>query len=421
MHENILAAAARLSDDALFERMKLLVGREREAIVELVADLAELLGRTTYLGEGWGPLFTYCRDQLHLSGDAAYNRVAAARAVRQFPVILDQLAAGHVTVTTVKLLRPVLTAQNHLAVLAEAKYRSKLEVERIVARLDPKPDVPSTIRKLPPPATVTAPVAKQPEQCATSLAPREVLAPPTRHPVVAPLAPERYRVQFTISEETHAKLGRVRDLLCREVPDGDPAAIFDRALDALLHEVEKKKLGATTAPRKPRKARKGSRSIPAHVRRAVWKRDGGRCAFEGTKGRCTERRYLEWHHIRPHADQGPPMIDNISLRCRAHNVYESELVFGRFDPSVVRETRENYAVSREIAPFQNGGSANGEVDDQESVIGPEAALDPGAQRLNAFGGPALVDPRNRQVRAHGATPSEASFRPDIGQRAQPAH
>jgi 5-methylcytosine-specific restriction endonuclease McrA len=366
MHEKILATAARLSDDALLARVKLLVGREREAIVELVADLAELLGRTTYLGEGWGSLFSYCRDHLHLSGDAAYNRVAAARAVRQFPVILDHLAAGFVTVTTVKVLRPVLTTQNHLAVLSEAKYRSKTEIERIVARLDPRPDVPSTIRKLPAPVGLPVPapvepvaVPKQPEQeDAPAPRPPEVLPSPPQRPVVAPLAPERYRVQFTISKETHDKLRQVQDLLCREVPDGDPAAIFDRALDALLHEVEKKKLAATTAPRAPRGTRNGSRAIPAHVRRAVWKRDGGRCAFEGRKGRCAERRYLEWHHVQPHGHKGPATIENISLRCRAHNAYESELVFGRFDPSLVRETPEKYVTSREIAPFQNGGSSN---------------------------------------------------------------
>jgi hypothetical protein len=49
-------------------------------------------------------------------------------------------------------------------------------------------------------------------------------------------------------------------------------------------------------------------------------------------------------------------VENISLRCRAHNVYEGELVFGRFEPSVVRERAENYAVSRELAPFRNDGA-----------------------------------------------------------------
>ena len=108
-----------------------------------------------------------------------------------------------------------------------------------------------------------------------------VFLPPVHRPVVAPLAPDRYRVQFTVSKENYDKLRRVQDLLCREVPDGDPAAIFDRALTLLLREVEKKKLAATTKPRRSRGAKDGSRDIPAHVRRVVWKRDGGQCAFAG--------------------------------------------------------------------------------------------------------------------------------------------
>ena len=146
----------------------------------------------------------------------------------------------------------------------------------------------------------------------------------------------------------------MQDLLCREIPDGDPAKIFERALDLLERDVEKRKLAATTTPRPPRGAKEGSRDIPAHVRRAVWKRDGGQCAFAGGSGRCTVRRFLEWHHVQPFGHQGPATVDNISLRCRAHNVYESEIVFGRFDPSVVREATEIYAVSKEIEPFRNG-------------------------------------------------------------------
>jgi hypothetical protein len=89
-----------------------------------------------------------------------------------------------------------------------------------------------------------------------------------------------------------------------------------------------------------------------------WKRDGGQCAFSGKSGRCTERRYLEWHHLLPFGHQGPATVANIALRCRAHNVYESELVFGRFDPSVLREASEIYGVYREFAPFRNGGSSD---------------------------------------------------------------
>src|SRR5688572_17493920 len=161
MNENILAAAARLSDDALLRRLKSLAVLERDATVELVAHLAELHGRRGHLGEGPGSLYHYCRSELGLSEDAAYNRDAAARAVRRFPVILDRLADGSINLTTVRVLRTVLTEENHLALLAEARHRSKAEVEVIARRVDPKPDVPSSIRRLPTPAPVVATPVRQ--------------------------------------------------------------------------------------------------------------------------------------------------------------------------------------------------------------------------------------------------------------------
>jgi hypothetical protein len=78
--------------------------------------------------------------------------------------------------------------------------------------------------------------------------------------------------------------------------------------------------------------------VPRAVKRAVWKRDGGQCAFVSLDGRrCTERRFLEFHHVDAYAKQGPATVDNISLRCRRHNQYEAELVFGRHGTSKVRD------------------------------------------------------------------------------------
>lgn len=107
---------------------------------------------------------------------------------------------------------------------------------------------------------------------------------------------------------------------------------------------------ATTKPRASRGTKEGSRDIPTAVTRAVWERDESRCAFVGRSGRRNQRSYLELHHVQPYGHQGPATVENISLRCRAHNVFESDLVFGRYDPSAVRETREKYAASRGIPP-----------------------------------------------------------------------
>jgi hypothetical protein len=159
---------------------------------------------------------------------------------------------------------------------------------------------------------------------------------PANRPAVTPLAPGRYRVQFTIGEATHGKLRRVQELLRREIPDGDPGTIFDRALALLLEDVVRRKLAVTPKPRGTRPAEtkpaspmgRRSRHIPARVRRAVWRRDRGRCAFVGANGqRCTERAFLELHHREPYAIGGEATVANISLRCRRHNAYEAALGF----------------------------------------------------------------------------------------------
>jgi hypothetical protein len=138
-----------LSDYDLLIEVKRLADGERRATTQLIASLAELDNRRLYLGEGCSSLFTYCTQVLHLSEHAAYGRIEAARAARRFPVILQRLAEGSVTLTTVGLLAPHLTSENHLALLDAARHRSKRDVEVLVAGIRPQPPVPSSIRKLP--------------------------------------------------------------------------------------------------------------------------------------------------------------------------------------------------------------------------------------------------------------------------------
>ncbi len=111
-------------------------------------------------------------------------------------------------------------------------------------------------------------------------------------------ATRRIDRRVPVSRETFDKLRRVQDLLRHRIPDGDPAAIFDRALTVLLKELERTKFASTERPRLHHRSALRSRNIPAAVRREVWERDGGRCAFAGAAGRCTEMGFLEFHHDR---------------------------------------------------------------------------------------------------------------------------
>ncbi len=359
MTPHVLSAVAQLSNQELLARVTQLADCEREATAALIAHLAELDKRRLYLAEGCSSLFTYCTQILHLSEHAAYGRIEAARAARRFPVVLERLAEGSVTLTTVGLLASHLTPENHRELLDAARHRSKRQVEELVARLRPQPPVPSSVRKLPtaspPPARPRAPAevtalpdaASPPRQSGDAHAPAALplsspapASPRPRPAVVAPLAPERYRVQFTASAETYEKLRLAQALLRHQIPDGDVGKVFDRALTALLAELTRKKCAATARLRKGRRPAPGSRYIPAKVKRVVWKRDGGRCAFGGRNGRrCAEENFLEFHHVVPYAAGGKATPDNIQLRCRAHNGYEAERYFGRRTPAGVREAR----------------------------------------------------------------------------------
>lgn len=283
-HEN-------LSDQQLVAEITRLAVAERRATAALISALAEFDVRRLYLGQGCSSMFTYCTQVLHLAEHAAYNRIEAARAAQRFPAILELLADGRVHLSAVRLLSPHLTEANHRGLLVEASHKSKRQIEEIVARLQPRADVPSSVRKVPtmPAATLMA------TSTAARTDPQSPEAPVDRIPVckprreeVEPLAPGRYKVQFTVTSETYEKFRRAQDLLRHRVPNGDPAAIFDRALTVLLDTLDKQRFAATGHPRAVRPAKKLSRHVPAAVRREVWARDEGRCKKE----RCWFRYYF---------------------------------------------------------------------------------------------------------------------------------
>jgi 5-methylcytosine-specific restriction endonuclease McrA len=331
------------SDRDLLVELERAAACERHATARLIALLMEVDSRKLYAGQGYSSLFTYCVQKLHLSEHAAYLRIEAARAARRFPTVVDRLAVGSLHLSAVSLLAPHLTAENHVVLLDSATHKSKRDVEQFLARLRPQPDAPTIVRKLPAPAPplVTAMPPGSAPIAHTVPSPPVVAALAPRQPaVIEPLTPERYKVQCTVSRDTYEKLRHVQDLLRHTIPAGDVSAIFDRALTLLLAELSATKFAATDRPQRERPLRSGSRHIPAAVKRVVWRRDGGRCAFHGEQGRCAETGFLEFHHVVPYADGGETAASNLQLRCRTHNQYEADLWSGAARAPVLEEEHE---------------------------------------------------------------------------------
>jgi len=250
-------------------------------------------------------MFGYCVEVLHLSEHEAYLRIACARASRRFPVPGATAPAAARSATS--------TAPATAAAAAAAR-----------AALTTTSD-PTAFEETGPEA-VEAPAARAATRGARE-APRVV---------VEPIAPARFKVQFTANAELRDKLERAQALLRHKNPDCDLAEVVDEAVTLLLGKLESRRFGTTDKPKKTlsetdTSAR--SRHIPAAVRRAVYERDEGRCAyFDEATGRrcsCTDPGKLEYHHLTPFARGSGHDVEEIELRCRVHNQYQAELDFGR--------------------------------------------------------------------------------------------
>src|SRR4029079_1926608 len=130
---------------------KHLSGRQRKVTAHLIAHLAEIYARKLHVAERFSYLGDYCVEVLGMSEDEGHRRAHAATLAHKYPVILDMLLEGSIHLSTLRIIGKCLTPQNYARVLDEARGKNKTELEHLAAALDPQPDVPTVLRKLPQP------------------------------------------------------------------------------------------------------------------------------------------------------------------------------------------------------------------------------------------------------------------------------
>ena len=145
---------------------------------------------------------------------------------------------------------------------------------------------------------------------------------------VVPLSKGKFLLQGTIPESLYEKLRYIQALDSHSARSEDLMAVLESCADARIAELEKRRFGVTSRPR-AQGSSSDPRYVPLAVRRVVSERDGGQCTFTSADGhRCGSRKYLQFDHIVPRAHGGEATVENTRLRCRAHNQYEAEQIFG---------------------------------------------------------------------------------------------
>jgi hypothetical protein len=156
-HQGSLAS---LSDAELFANVQRLTARSNATLAALLAHLGEVEARGIHRTRACASLYTYCIYELRMSEDAAYRRAKAARLVREYPELGEAIAKGEIHLTGVLMIGPHLGGERHAEILRRARFRSKRELLRLVAELDPRPEVPALVSPLGPELPIAQHTAK---------------------------------------------------------------------------------------------------------------------------------------------------------------------------------------------------------------------------------------------------------------------
>jgi hypothetical protein len=342
-------------------RLADLLARERAALGDFLVELATFDEQRLWVELGYASLFDFLTRELGLSKAAASFRKKAAELIQQFPETLEPIRDGRLCLSSVFELAKVLTAENRGEVLPRFFQLSKREAKVVAAALRPVDAPPQRamvtplrIPVAPAPAAAPATVPALPSSaefspsvvCPAKLPdanrdlqqePAPVPAPAPR-PTVEPLTADLSRFHVTVSRRFLEKLAAATDALSHSHPGATPDEILEAGLDLLLERVAKRR-GLVKNPHPTPRPSSNPDYVPAHVRRAVWERDGGRCQFRLASGEiCGSTHRLEIDHVEPRALGGPSTLENCRLACDAHNDRAARRVFG--DAWMDRFTRD---------------------------------------------------------------------------------
>ncbi len=352
-------APALLDAATLARRLVDLAREERSVQVEFLLHLSEFDRREAWLEAGYGSLWDWCLKVLHLREGAAWRRIRAMRVLRRLPGLAEALRDGRLCLTTVGLLDPVLTEENAEALVARAAFKTKAEVEVLVVSLRPCPAPKDGLRRLPErqAAAIVLPSPSPSPSPTPAPAPAPTSAPTPTRPTVRPVAADTWSLRVTVDADLKRDLDQLTELLSHMVPNGDLTAVLREAVRCAIEKHGTRKGAVAPARRRARAAmddpspatqRKPVRApISAEVRREIWQRDEGRCAWVGPDGhRCGSRWQVEVDHVEAAARGGPPTVENLRLACRAHNRLHAEETFGR---AFMARFRRNASPSGESA------------------------------------------------------------------------
>jgi hypothetical protein len=323
-----------LSDSQLMSELKNSVLEERQKTALVLEYLREVERRRLYADSGYASLWDFCIHELAYSEASASRRIGAMRLLREIPELKEDLLSGKQNLSSLSKARNFfqleekhqgekLSTEEKKEVLRELENKSSRECERTLLEL--------------------------------SSVPIEISNPQRERPIDA----THTELRLVLRDEVYLKLKRIQALRSHANPSMSYENLLNYMADEILKKIDplekaKSQKVTTPGPSTPDLSRipdlppikevqnpdffspptseveqdqtnPGLRTfripIPRAIARTVWVRDQGRCTYsDPVSGRlCESTVYLEFDHIQPVSEGGQNRIDNLRLRCRAHN------------------------------------------------------------------------------------------------------
>lgn len=293
----------KLSSAEVVESAKRLISEERRLSLEILWHIREIEARRAFADMGYASMHEMLIQFFAYSEGSAYRRLSAARLLSEVPAVESALREGKLSLTTTSMARRFFeqerkagkpySKQEKGAVLQLLEGKSRLEAEKELATLAPQPAKPEQARFI------------------------------NEHEL---------ELKITVSEEQMNKLRKLKLLLSHKNPDLSFADLIEQLADSALQkldpQLQRTSPGEVEGDENARTGR--GRSVPAALRRRVWKRASGRCEYvdPATGRRCTSEYQLQVDHIRPYSLGGRTDQSNLRLLCRTHNLQSAVKLLG---------------------------------------------------------------------------------------------
>jgi 5-methylcytosine-specific restriction endonuclease McrA len=283
-----------------------------KAECDLIAILQKIDDCKGYREIGHKSLFDYATQSLGLSESVSYNLIAITRKSREVPKLQEMIRDQKVSISNARMIAPILTYQNQEKWLSAAASLPKRALEKEIAKEHPKTITQEQTRYV----TENRLELKIgiSERLEEKLRHAQSLASSQAGKVIDLEGTLEELVDFYLQKnDPIEKAKRIESRGAKKVNPDEP-----KPSNKLPTRNEQKSIvnpvpGQVKAPANPR-------YIPAQLRRSVLLRDQNQCSFIAPNEiRCSERKWLDIHHVRPLAEGGQTCLENLKLVCRGHH------------------------------------------------------------------------------------------------------